>query len=635
MPRSRLRDRWRPRHRLAALLMLVAFLHGLAYALLVPLWQAPDEPGHYEYARLLAEKGRPLRATDRSPALQQEIIASLAAHDFWHWLQHPTPHPLPVSFADDPLLARSGRQVGDEPLLYYLLPALICRLVPGIELQVRLIRLYSVLLTALAAGVAVLAACELFPNDRRLAGAIGAFPALLPMAAFVGSAVNNDSLALLSGALFFWVLICICRRGLNGKRTVALVLSVLLALVSKKTTLFLLPLTLVSLLHLAWRGILRFRRRIAVGLLVILIGMGGALWLGRGPAPADWMWGRAPVALGRTDRVAHQGRFAFQVGAEGPPWLVQVIPADTVSAWSGERIAFTVWVRSEARWQWGHLTLYEGEEVERYHFLVGPHWARQQLNHQLSPQPRELRVAVTAGVYGEEGSAGRLYFDDLRLVAHDGRNLLRNGGAEVGARWGEEVPKWLLQQALVEAKLIRPGRPPAAGVASVLSRLLDAHSYDLASWRRYGLYTLLTFAGFWANFGWLTLPLPVSIYALLALLCATAGVGLALQTVRGYRSKREVPGWQRSGFGLWALGLILALVQTFLPMIGRSWQPQGRYLFPAIVPIATSLCLGWRVWVRPRLRPALWTGYWAGLFALDAYCLLVRVGGYYWGMMSG
>jgi hypothetical protein len=49
---SAIRGRWA----LAALILL-ALAHGLAYAFVVPIWHAPDEPMLYEYAALTAELG--------------------------------------------------------------------------------------------------------------------------------------------------------------------------------------------------------------------------------------------------------------------------------------------------------------------------------------------------------------------------------------------------------------------------------------------------------------------------------------------------------------------------------------------------------------------------------------------------
>ena len=109
-------------------LLTWAGLHALAFSLLTPLWQVPDEPAHVEMACLLAQRGGDLRAGDDDPALQQRLLRALAADDFWRLVRQPTPDPLPSRFADDPFLRNAGRQVGDESPVYYWLPALICRL---------------------------------------------------------------------------------------------------------------------------------------------------------------------------------------------------------------------------------------------------------------------------------------------------------------------------------------------------------------------------------------------------------------------------------------------------------------------------------------------------------------------------
>ncbi len=110
----------------------------------------------------------------------------------------------------------------------------------------------------------------------------------------------------------------------------------------------------------------------------------------------------------------------------------------------------------------------------------------------------------------------------------------------------------------------------------------------------YGLYSLLTFAGFWGNFGWLQRPLPVWVYAVLAAICLVAAAGVfrffASLVSRAIRPSRGI-------IGVWLLAVALAAGQVFLPMLGRPWQPQGRYLFPALLPIAGLLLVGLDAWL--------------------------------------
>ena len=80
-------------------------------------------------------------------------------------------------------------------------------------------------------------------------------------------------------------------------------------------------------------------------------------------------------------------------------------------------------------------------------------------------------------------------------------------------------------------------------------------------------------------------------------------------------------------FSTFRLAVVAALVclialQTFLPMIGSQWQPQGRYLFPALVIIATLFAYGLRRLMKPVHWGLLSAAYVAGFLLLDALCLL-------------
>ena len=52
-----LRRLFPPRRLALIVLVLLSLAHGLTYALIIPIWQAPDEPLLYEYAALLVRLG--------------------------------------------------------------------------------------------------------------------------------------------------------------------------------------------------------------------------------------------------------------------------------------------------------------------------------------------------------------------------------------------------------------------------------------------------------------------------------------------------------------------------------------------------------------------------------------------------
>ena len=147
-------------------------------------------------------------------------------------------------------------------------------------------------------------------------------------------------------------------------------------------------------------------------------------------------------------------------------------------------------------------------------------------------------------------------------------------------------------------------------------QLLAADNYSPAMLGRYGVFTALSFAGFWGNFGWLQRPLPVWLYAGLAGISFLAVLGLLL-------SLRRIDTRLRRLAAAWLLALALVTAQTFLPMIGRSWQPQGRYLFPALFPIMGLAIIGLSHWFRNRRQPSGFVAIVALVLAFDVYCVFL------------
>lgn len=585
----------------ALLIFLLAWAHGLLWATLVPLWQAPDEPLHYEYARLLAEIGRPPGLGDRSPQLQAEILGSLAANRFWEYLGDSTPDPPPVTFAEttDFWLSRAGTQIADEPPLYYLLPAVICRWLLGIECQLRAMRAYS---TALSAGVVVLgwlAAREFWPDSRRLPLVAAIWLGFHPMATFIGASVNNDVLVNLGGAGLAFTLVRGSRRGWSKRSLAALIAMTVLLPLSKKSGFFALPLVAIVL-------ILIMRQRLPsrwlwAGLLPICVAVLTLAGLSLGPMEqqaAAWERRTASRSESRTAIAAHSGAWsltlpASQAGQQG--WLMQALPHSQARRLRGQEVILRLWAQTteEAQVQ---ITVDDGQDSLTHWVTLGPRWQFFQLRYHMAADADRLQV-ILAGV-STEGGLPAFFFDDLSLQSSAGE-LLRNGSAEAPRRRWEH---WM-------ATCLRLPSWFARG-------LFDPASYDTASVQRYAFYGLVTLGNFWADFGWLTLPLPLWAYALIGLAILASACGLR------WVEELLPEQWQRGALLLLGIQAVLVVVVTFLPMVGRDWQPQGRYLFPALVPWALLFALGWyglgvRLgWRRWHLALAL------GMILLDAGSLL-------------
>ena len=142
-------------------------------------------------------------------------------------------------------------------------------------------------------------------------------------------------------------------------------------------------------------------------------------------------------------------------------------------------------------------------------------------------------------------------------------------------------------------------------------------------------FVRFTFNSFWGQFGWMAAPMPDWVYAVLLGFVVVVMVGLALALRRNQREQETITAGQRGGVALLALASALVVAQ-YLYYNLTFVQHQGRYLFPALIPISLVVALGLDGWVRPvggrfnlpmRVRwvpPAL---VWISFAALSLYAL--------------
>ncbi len=615
-----------------ALWVIFVLARGVALAVVIPPWQTPDEPGHYEFARLVSQGGADAAAQPRRQELQGEIIADLARAGFWPAVRAVTPSPLPVSFDADPFLARSGAQVGDEPVGYYWLVSRLWLAWPEADLRRQLLigRLLSVGLLALAVLIAGGAARAVWPGDRGLGWGVPGFVALQPMAAFMGAALNNDILATLAGTAGIAAALWIVRRGVSWPRLLALVLLTLAGgWLVKKTTLFLWPLALATMFlasshPCSGRSPTEPRSRsirssrspteprsgrfakspyIIAALAAILILT--VLWLAGRTAdrPAAWVAGgwsgaesrivtaEGPVLALHDSTVAQRAileqRIVLSPGkkATGEPLLLE---AEVRAASQGEPVEVSLRVTDD---------LHPTDAV----CTAGATWTPCQLRYLPDATTNSVRVVLAVGAKGHTAALGDMHWRNVHLAwAGDSANLLANPSGAEAARRAMPLLLWL--ERVLQAPrgwIIALARPENFRIGALL---------------RYAIFAVLAFAGFWGNFGWLQAPLPWPLYLWLAALCALAVWGLVKISLRGAVAPKQsftsveiasptpLAMTSEKPLLLCVTAVILILAQTSLPMIGFVWQPQGRYLLPALLPIGVCLIVGLRSALPARWR---------------------------------
>jgi len=220
------------------LLMALGLIHGLVYAWIIPIWEAPDEPFVYEYAALVAELGHVPEYHEHSPAVEARLLESLNRQPFWVLRTGTPPHRPPQTIEAALRLFNMPRQVGGDPPLYFVLAAIPLRLTSAwpVESQVRLLRFLNVLLLPAVVACAYGAAREIDAEQPYLALATAGLVALHPMFVVIGAALNNDGLANLFGAALAWLALRCLRLGLSWRRALLTLLLLTLALLTKRTT---------------------------------------------------------------------------------------------------------------------------------------------------------------------------------------------------------------------------------------------------------------------------------------------------------------------------------------------------------------------------------------------------------------
>jgi hypothetical protein len=624
-------------HRWAlAALMLLALGHGLGYAYIVPIWQAPDEPMLYEYAALTAELGRLPRAEEHSTALEERLAGSLSRQDFWRYTIRRVPPAPPQTMADVLALYRMPRQVGGDPPLYFVLAALPLWLTSDWlpERQALLLRLLNALLLPGLVGCAYGAAREIFHYDRRpttdhqpptsnrddresradtpnsefrtpnyrhnthLALAVAALVACHPMLAAIGASLSNDGLANLLGAALCWAIVRLLRVGAS-LRGIAVVAGLLvLGLLTKRTLLPYLPLlTLMGVGWALWRSKTEGRglrtegrpmlgargrpviaRPLTLGLMASVVMI---FWISQ---QFDYrsaaMWIRLGIwtAPARVWPSQPPGGPALRLTAG--ELNLQPLPAVGGDLLRGRTVRYSVrvWSDMSAR---GRLIVYDGVQHREWPFEV---------YGALTPE-LTLQVPLESGGmwFGIAADSGWFYADDFRAT-------------------GEGIPNNLLANGSLDLPSLRPGSP-LSSVARYL-RLPDVtwvltSGYIIGALPFGGEWLTLFFASFWGHFGWMDVPFVLGSWwqPLLALICLVGVLG----TLR-WLLWRQGRRWQRRQ--VWTL-LLLLWIAVALPVINTYAMPrgqalqQGRYLFPELVAVALVLACG-----QAALLPARWRRGW-------------------------
>jgi len=283
----------------AVVILAVFLIVGTLYTFYTPIWQAPDEPAHYNYIRSLAEgRGFPVMAPGD---YDQAYLSRLTSEGF------------------PPELSVASLEYEDhQPPLYYLLAVPVYWLGGGAGIP---LRLFSLLLGVVCIAMLMAILREFWPERPAMAWMGGGLVAFIPQFVAMMAAINNDALTL--GLLWLWLWLAL--RYLRGATSPWVLGGVLGLLLLTKSTGY--GAVVLAVLAIALRArrtgqSLRWSARevlIVLGPALVL----GALWWTRNVVVYGWpdvmgLIHHDAVVTGQPrtmDWIAREGLFPFLGGA--------------------------------------------------------------------------------------------------------------------------------------------------------------------------------------------------------------------------------------------------------------------------------------------------------------------------------
>lgn len=262
-------------------LMLAHFALGVVFSLVVPIWEAYDEPGHYAYVQYVANHfGLPPAGSPVSKNFNEGIqpplyYLVLGFSTFWlHPREQPVieRNPLQAPFHGIPQGGLNIAVHGDDEAFPF----------HGVALAVHAGRIMSVLLGTFAVWFTFCLARLVFPGRPILTLAATAVHAFWPQFLFMSSVINNDGLAVTWAALALWTTLRLVLQPVRARDLLWPVLALGAGALTKLSVVALAPLVVVGLGAALWKLMAGLPKRSVWRLLAVsaaALGLGGTgLW---------------------------------------------------------------------------------------------------------------------------------------------------------------------------------------------------------------------------------------------------------------------------------------------------------------------------------------------------------------------
>jgi 4-amino-4-deoxy-L-arabinose transferase-like glycosyltransferase len=253
-----------------ALLLVVVALFGVAWAMVTPAFQSPDETEHFSYVQTVAELGRLPGGKGKGKSTEQLIAETATNAQPAVFSTYAQPESSRSAF-EGWLRSDQGRRddgggfsgASSYPPAYYLfetVPYLVAKSGTIFD-RLYLMRIFSIFWLLVSTTAAWLLAGEVFGRAPRRQLLTAATVGLWPMLTFMSSTLNPDSMLYATWGVALWLGARLIRRGLTIGRAIALAAAIGLALVTKATSVALIPAGMLAVVIAVVRAPREVRRR--------------------------------------------------------------------------------------------------------------------------------------------------------------------------------------------------------------------------------------------------------------------------------------------------------------------------------------------------------------------------------------
>lgn len=571
-------------------LLFLAFAVGILYVFLIPPWRHYDEPGHFEFAWLVAHQAHWPKEGDYDLQMRRDVAASMIEHDFYRNAKK-----LPDLTSDEPPYI-SLSQMRHMPLYYFLasLPLRITRQY-DVAVQLYFVRLISLFFFVITIYFVYKICCELFPAGHPMRWMVPIFLACLPPFVDLMTAVNNDVTATAFTTFFFWACLRLILDGPKPVNFLWVILGCGLSVLSKNTAFFVLPLLVIVILL----ALLRKRPGLAWGIIGCLAGITIlSLFSWGNPSPA-FFYSTSDEFLPGIVKIteAPLGNYAFAQRSVGnyPQRFFFMIPIDELTKLRGKTITLGVWawasepldVASPA------LQLYKTSPKNNgnFHIDTKPHY------YTFSYRVPKQTSLGWFFIFASERPSTTIYWDGW---------VLTNGdflGAEVPVFSNDQATSGIWKGIHFKniihnpsGETVWPVLRPIPGRFLAKMGLTSSFLWSWMDLRGVGWYYRATadklFQTFWGKFGWADVLLAGKRpFIIFYVLCILSGVGLIASMVM----KMKYINWTIVAFlGLaWLISLAMVFARGLGSWLEGIYLPNARYTYPAISITSMLLCSGW------------------------------------------